>query len=163
MMQELVCASMCFLQPSRSSCQYAQHLAATSTPGQVLQLQAFFFLSSLSSLLLCACAGLWPDVGFAFKAAHMPCQLGLFLGLSGVRLSSAADLLYTGIATHYVPEHQLQVGEVHSSLAGNVLAMDSSACRNSGAAVRYLNAGLFISVFFDLPASDCTLPCQHHA
>ncbi|WIA16505.1 hypothetical protein OEZ85_013183 [Tetradesmus obliquus] len=52
--------------------------------------------------------GLWPDVGFAFKAAHMPGHLGLFLGLSGVRLSSAADLLFTGIATHYIPEDQLQ-------------------------------------------------------
>lgn len=58
----------------------------------------------------CVRAGLWPDVGFAFKAAHMPGHLGLFLGLSGVRLSSAADLLYTGIATHYIPEDQLQVG-----------------------------------------------------
>ncbi|KAF6257812.1 ClpP/crotonase-like domain-containing protein [Scenedesmus sp. NREL 46B-D3] len=52
--------------------------------------------------------GLWPDVGFAFKAARMPGQLGLFLGLSGVRLSSPADLLHTGIATHYIAEDQLQ-------------------------------------------------------
>jgi enoyl-CoA hydratase/carnithine racemase len=27
--------------------------------------------------------GLWPDVGFAFKAAHMADHAGLLLGLSG--------------------------------------------------------------------------------
>lgn len=27
--------------------------------------------------------GLWPDVGFAFKAAHMAQHTGLLLGLSG--------------------------------------------------------------------------------
>jgi hypothetical protein len=78
--------------------------------------------------MLCACAGLWPDVGFAFKAAHMPGQLGLFLGLSGVRLSSPADLLYTGIATHYISEDQLQVILMLCALAGNVLAVSSGGC-----------------------------------
>jgi hypothetical protein len=95
-----------------------------------LQLQAFSCSVRILSLLLCAPAGLWPDVGFAFKAAHMPGRLGLFLGLSGVRLSSPADLLYTGIATQYVPEDQLQVGKMHSLLAGNVLAVSRrSSCR----------------------------------
>lgn len=72
----------------------------------------------------------------------MPGHLGLFLGLSGVRLSSAADLLFTGIATHYIPEDQLQVGcgdwsqeacLQDSALAGNSLAgkatCDHAVCK----------------------------------
>jgi hypothetical protein len=82
-----------------------------------LQLQAFSCSAHILPLLMCAPVGLWPDVGFAFKAAHMPGQLGLFLGLSGVRLSSPADLLYTGIATHYIPEDQLQVRGKHALFA----------------------------------------------
>ena len=66
-----------------------------------------------SGLLLLLCfltVGLWPDVGFAYKAATMPCPvLGLFLGLTGAKLRSPSDLLATNIATHYIPEQQLEV------------------------------------------------------
>lgn len=48
--------------------------------------------------------GLWPDVGWVIRAARMPGALGLWLGLTGARVSQPADLLYLGLATHYVPE-----------------------------------------------------------
>eukprot|EP00775_Hariotina_reticulata_P012459 gene12459-12594_t len=67
--------------------------------------------------------GLWPDVGFAWKAAQMPGRLGLFLGLTGVKLTCPADLLYCGIATHYMPSQQLQ--EFKVLLAQEPSALDA--------------------------------------
>lgn len=50
-------------------------------------------------------------MGFATLAARMPSQaLGLYLGLTGARVSSPADLLYLGLATHYVPADKWEVG-----------------------------------------------------
>lgn len=46
--------------------------------------------------------GLFPDVGGSFFLPRMPGKLGLFLGLTGARLK-AADSLYAGVATHYIP------------------------------------------------------------
>ncbi|MEM7571002.1 MAG: enoyl-CoA hydratase/isomerase family protein, partial [Pseudomonadota bacterium] len=46
--------------------------------------------------------GLFPDVGGSYFLPKMPGQLGMFLGLTGARLK-AADCLYAGVATHYVP------------------------------------------------------------
>jgi enoyl-CoA hydratase/carnithine racemase len=46
--------------------------------------------------------GLWPDVGFAWRAARLASPAaGLFLGLTGARVASASDLLWLGIATHF--------------------------------------------------------------
>ncbi|MFA6022018.1 MAG: enoyl-CoA hydratase/isomerase family protein, partial [Rhodospirillales bacterium] len=46
--------------------------------------------------------GFFPDVGGAFFLPRCPGQLGMYLGLTGARLK-AADCLYAGIATHFVP------------------------------------------------------------
>src|SRR6185369_10933201 len=46
--------------------------------------------------------GLFPDVGASYYLSHLPGQLGLYLGLTGARIK-AADLLYTGLATYFVP------------------------------------------------------------
>lgn len=52
--------------------------------------------------------GLIPDVGFASMASRcMPLELALFLGLTGTRLSTAADLIGSGIGTHFVPSSQV--------------------------------------------------------
>ncbi|KAK9838090.1 hypothetical protein WJX81_000590 [Elliptochloris bilobata] len=51
--------------------------------------------------------GLWPDVGFALPAARAPGALGLYLALTGARLTSPADLLHARLATHYVPRAHL--------------------------------------------------------
>ncbi|MCH8685465.1 enoyl-CoA hydratase/isomerase family protein [Pedomonas mirosovicensis] len=51
--------------------------------------------------------GLIPDVGGTHLLGHMPGQLGVYLGLLGERLK-AADCLYAGIATHYVPSERIE-------------------------------------------------------
>lgn len=54
--------------------------------------------------------GLWPDVGFAWRAARLSSPAaGLYLALTGARVSSASDLLWLGIATHYCPSSQIHL------------------------------------------------------
>lgn len=50
--------------------------------------------------------GLFPDVGGSYLLPRLPGRLGDYLGLTGARLK-AADLLYAGIATAYVPSAKL--------------------------------------------------------
>jgi enoyl-CoA hydratase/carnithine racemase len=50
--------------------------------------------------------GLFPDVGGSHFLSRLPGHLGMYLALSGARLK-AADLLYTRVATHYVPSELL--------------------------------------------------------
>ena len=49
--------------------------------------------------------GLFPDVGGSFFLPRLPGELGMYLGLTGARLK-AADALYAGVATHFVPAAQ---------------------------------------------------------
>ncbi|WP_019961704.1 enoyl-CoA hydratase/isomerase family protein [Woodsholea maritima] len=46
--------------------------------------------------------GYFPDVGGSYFLSHLPGELGTWMGLSGARLKTA-DVLASGIATHYVP------------------------------------------------------------
>jgi enoyl-CoA hydratase len=46
--------------------------------------------------------GFFPDVGASWFLSRCPGQIGLYIGLTGVRLGPA-DMLYAGIATHYRP------------------------------------------------------------
>ena len=50
--------------------------------------------------------GLFPDVGGSFFLSRLGNALGAYVGLTGARLG-AADLLYSGLATHYVPRAAL--------------------------------------------------------
>lgn len=50
--------------------------------------------------------GLFPDVGSSAWLPHLTNGFGKYIGLTGCRLA-AADLLYSGIATHYIPSVQL--------------------------------------------------------
>jgi enoyl-CoA hydratase len=50
--------------------------------------------------------GLFPDVGGSYHLSHLPDEIGTYLGLTGVR-AKAADLLYAGIATHFIPSSLL--------------------------------------------------------
>ena len=52
--------------------------------------------------------GLFPDVGSSGWLPHLPEGQGLYIGLTGCRLN-AADLISTGIATHFVPSDMLQL------------------------------------------------------
>ena len=50
--------------------------------------------------------GFFPDVGGSWFLPRCPGQLGTYLGLTGARLG-AADILYCGLATHYVASDDL--------------------------------------------------------
>lgn len=51
--------------------------------------------------------GLFPDVGATRFLNRAPGRIGLYLALTGRRLG-AADMLYGGFATHFVPEARLE-------------------------------------------------------
>jgi enoyl-CoA hydratase len=57
--------------------------------------------------------GLFPDVGGTYFLPRCPGALGTYLALTGARLK-AADCLYVGYATHFVPSERL--GEVEAAL-----------------------------------------------
>ena len=50
--------------------------------------------------------GLFPDVGGGHFLPRCPGAIGMYLGLTGARLK-AADCLYAGIASHFVPSSEL--------------------------------------------------------
>lgn len=68
--------------------------------------------------------GLFPDVGGSHFLSRMPGALGAYIGLTGERLH-AADLLYCGLATHYVPSSALP--ELRPSLTTCTSADDVEA------------------------------------
>lgn len=51
--------------------------------------------------------GFFPDVGGSFFLSRLDGQLGVFLGLTSHRLSGR-DVVYAGLATHYIPSHRLE-------------------------------------------------------
>lgn len=51
--------------------------------------------------------GLLPDIGFAHLAKRIPGGIGIFMALSGGRISNPSDLLYTGIGSHYISTERL--------------------------------------------------------
>ena len=51
--------------------------------------------------------GYFPDVGASHFLNALPGRIGLYLGLTGERLSGA-DALYCGLATHFVPSTRLR-------------------------------------------------------
>ena len=52
--------------------------------------------------------GFFPDAGGSYFLNKCPGKIGLMVGLSGYRMN-AADALYTGIATHYVPQENFSL------------------------------------------------------
>lgn len=50
--------------------------------------------------------GLFPDVGGSHFLSRLPGQIGMYLALTGARMRPA-DLVYSQIATHYVPSERL--------------------------------------------------------
>ena len=59
--------------------------------------------------------GLFPDVGATRFLNLCPGRIGRYLGLTGARLG-AADALYCGFATHFVPRER--IGELRAALTG---------------------------------------------
>lgn len=72
--------------------------------------------------------GLFPDVGGTYFLPRCPGEIGMYLALTGERLK-AADCLYAGIGTAFVPAARL--GELKAALAdgdtGGVIARCSTA------------------------------------
>jgi enoyl-CoA hydratase len=68
--------------------------------------------------------GLFPDVGGSHFLSRCPGQLGVYLALIGARLK-AADMIYAGLATHYVPSAKLP--ELQSALESE--AADTAVMR----------------------------------
>ena len=50
--------------------------------------------------------GFFPDVGGSYVLPRLPGELGMYLALIGARLK-AADLIYAGIYTHFVPAEKI--------------------------------------------------------
>lgn len=50
--------------------------------------------------------GLFPDIGATWFLPRLPGRLGLYMALTGARLSPA-DCLYAGLSTHYMPSVRL--------------------------------------------------------
>jgi enoyl-CoA hydratase len=63
--------------------------------------------------------GFFPDVGASYFLPRLPGAMGMYLGLTGHRLD-AADALYTGLATHFVPADGLDA--VGLDAVGDALA-----------------------------------------
>ncbi|CAG9313143.1 unnamed protein product [Blepharisma stoltei] len=57
--------------------------------------------------------GLYPDVGSSYFLSRLPGSLGLYLAVTGSRLSST-ELVQAGVATHYVP--QARIGDLIEQL-----------------------------------------------
>jgi len=64
--------------------------------------------------------GLFPDVGGSHFLSRLPGELGMYIALSGARLK-AADLLYSRIATHFVPSARL------NDLKDRLISLDAPA------------------------------------
>jgi enoyl-CoA hydratase len=58
---------------------------------------------------------LFPDVGTSFVLPRLPAHLGLWLALTGARMTGA-DAVHAGLATHYVPREKLDA--LRADLAG---------------------------------------------
>jgi len=50
--------------------------------------------------------GMFPDIGATFFLPRLPGALGVFLGLTGTRMTGA-DAVHAGLATHFVPRDSL--------------------------------------------------------
>jgi enoyl-CoA hydratase len=78
--------------------------------------------------------GLFPDVGASHILSRLPGGLGLYIALLGARLS-ASDLIYAGIATHFVPSaalHALKEDIIASDGLDILQVLDSSAKPETG-------------------------------
>lgn len=72
--------------------------------------------------------GLFPDVGGTYFLPRCPGEVGMYLALTGVRLQ-AADALYAGLMTHFVPAAKLP--DMTAALRGLTGAGDHDAAVTS--------------------------------
>ena len=63
--------------------------------------------------------GFFPDIGATFLLPRLPGQLGLYLGLTGLRLTGA-DAVHAGLATHFIP--RARIADLSAALARDGVA-----------------------------------------
>ncbi|HEY4043203.1 MAG TPA: enoyl-CoA hydratase/isomerase family protein [Rhodopila sp.] len=63
--------------------------------------------------------GFFPDIGATFLLPRLPGELGVYLGLTGLRVTGA-DAVHAGLATHYTPRARLP--ELSAALARDGVA-----------------------------------------
>ncbi len=63
--------------------------------------------------------GFFPDIGATFLLPRLPGELGLYLGLTGLRVTGA-DAVHAGLATHFTPRARLT--DLSAALARDGLA-----------------------------------------
>jgi enoyl-CoA hydratase len=63
--------------------------------------------------------GFFPDIGATYLLPRLPGQLGLYLGLTGLRVTGG-DAVHAGLATHFVPRARL--AELSTALARDGVA-----------------------------------------
>jgi enoyl-CoA hydratase/carnithine racemase len=63
---------------------------------------------------------LFPDIGATFLLPRLPGALGMFLALTGTRVTGA-DAVHVGLATHYVPQARLP--ELSAAIAADGVAV----------------------------------------
>jgi enoyl-CoA hydratase len=63
--------------------------------------------------------GFFPDIGATFLLPRLPGELGIYLGLTGLRISGA-DAVHAGLGTHYTPRARLK--ELSAALARDGVA-----------------------------------------
>jgi enoyl-CoA hydratase len=63
--------------------------------------------------------GFFPDIGATFLLPRLPGELGVYLGLTGIRVTGA-DAVHAGFATHYTPRARLP--ELSAALARDGVA-----------------------------------------
>jgi enoyl-CoA hydratase/carnithine racemase len=69
--------------------------------------------------------GLFPDVGASYALPRLPGALGMYLGLTGTRISGA-DAVHAGFATHFISRARLP--EASAALAANGVAVLAGFC-----------------------------------
>ncbi len=52
--------------------------------------------------------GFFPDVGASYFLNHCPGKMGMFMAITGEKIT-AADAIYAGLATHYVPSENFKM------------------------------------------------------
>ena len=75
--------------------------------------------------------GFFPDVGASSFLSRAPCGLGALLALSGRRLRGR-ELLWAGLATHYVPSNHLPALEDAIKTAFNSSSVNASGASSNG-------------------------------
>lgn len=78
--------------------------------------------------------GLFPDVGGSWFLPRLPGRLGIWMALTGARLK-AADALYAGVATDYVPA--ADYGELEGALAQALTEGDGAAAAVDAVIARF--------------------------